>query len=65
MLTAHTELAAKLKELENRIQDHDEQIQTIFEAIRQIMTPPEKMRRKIGFEVKERGTPYVKKAIRR
>jgi hypothetical protein len=53
MLGAHKELAGKLKELEHRIKDHDEQIQSIFEAIRQLMTPPEKPRRPIGFEAKE------------
>ena len=61
ILGAHRELASKLKELENRIQDHDEQIQTIFEAIRQLMTPPEKPKRKIGFEIKEPKAKYGKK----
>ena len=58
MLGAHRELAAKLKELENSIQDHDEQIQTIFEAIRQLMTPSEKPTKKIGFEIKEPKAKY-------
>jgi len=61
MLAAHTELAAKLKELEGHIQAHDEQIQAIFEAIRQIMTPPEKPTKRIGFEVKEPKRRYGKK----
>jgi len=62
MLGAHRELATKLKELENRIQYHDEQIQTIFEAIRQLMAPPtESKKRKIGFELKEPKGRYGKK----
>ena len=61
MLAAHTELAAKLKELEGHIQAHDEQVQAIFEAIRQIMTPPEKPTKRIGFEVKEPKRRYGKK----
>jgi hypothetical protein len=61
MLEAHRELAAKLKDLESRIQDHDEQIQIIFEAIRQLMTPPEKPGKRIGFEVKEGKAIYRKK----
>jgi hypothetical protein len=61
MLGAHRELAARLKELENSIQGHDEQIQTIFEAIRQLMTPPEKPKKKIGFEVKKPKAKYGKK----
>jgi len=61
MLGAHRELAVKLKELETHIQDHDEQIQTIFEAIRQLMIPPEKPKKRIGFEVKEPKRRYGKK----
>ena len=61
MLGAHKELAGKLKELEHRIKDHDEQIQTIFEAIRQLMIPPEKPRKPIGFEAKEPKAQYGKK----
>ncbi len=61
MLGAHRKLATKLKELENRIEDHDEKIRTVFEAIRQLMTPLEKTKKKIGFEVKEPKTKYAKK----
>ncbi|RJR38619.1 MAG: ORF6N domain-containing protein [Desulfobacteraceae bacterium] len=61
MMAAHKELAAKLKELEGRIQDHDEQIVAIFEAMRQLMAPPETERKKIGFEVKERAAGYGKR----
>jgi hypothetical protein len=46
-MAAHKELAVKLRELEGRIQDHDEQIVAIFEAIRQLMTPPDPPRKKI------------------
>jgi ATP-dependent Clp protease ATP-binding subunit ClpA len=62
ILGTHRELAGKLKELENRIQDHDEQIQAVFEAIRQVMTPPEKPRKPIGFEVKKGRAGYGKRA---
>lgn len=60
MMATHKELAVKLRELEGRIQDHDEQIVAIFEAIRQLMTPPDPPRKKIGFEVKEAGAKYGK-----
>jgi hypothetical protein len=44
------ELAGKLNELERKLGKHDEEIQLIFEAIKQLMTPPpEKARRRIGF----------------
>ena len=56
----HKELEGKLGELERRIEDHDESIQTIFEAIRQLMKPPEQSRKKNGFVVKERRVAYGK-----
>ena len=58
ILSAHKELAQKLIELERRIQKHDTHIQSIFEAIRQLMTPPEKPKRQIGFRVEEPKVPY-------
>jgi len=53
MLASNHELAGKLVELERRIGTHEEQIQAIFEAIRQLLTPPSKPHRQIGFHVKE------------
>jgi phage regulator Rha-like protein len=61
-VATHKELAAKLKELEERIQDHDVKIVTIFDAIRQLMAPPDRPKKRIGFEVKEPKTSYGKKA---
>ena len=49
MLSANKELAHKLTLLENNIGKHDEDIKLIFNAIRQLMTSPEKPKRKIGF----------------
>lgn len=49
IIYANKELAQKLKELEQRIEKHDTEIHAIFEAIRQLMTPPEKPKRRIGF----------------
>lgn len=40
ILSTHKELAYKLKELEHKIEMHDENIQAIFDAIRKLMTPP-------------------------
>jgi hypothetical protein len=60
MMATHKELAYKLAELEQRLEGHDEQIQSIFEAIRRLMTPPERPRRRIGFEAKEAAAPYAK-----
>jgi phage regulator Rha-like protein len=49
ILSTHKELAFKLKQLETKVEKHDEEIQAIFEAIRQLMVLPEKPKRPIGF----------------
>jgi uncharacterized membrane protein len=61
LLAAHKELTGKLEDLERKIGTHDEQIQAIFEAIRQLMTPPEPKKRKIGFLVRDRAARYGKR----
>jgi len=58
VLAAHKELTGKLSELERKIGTHDEQIQVIFEAIRELMAPPTPKRRKIGFLVEEKAAAY-------
>jgi phage regulator Rha-like protein len=61
MIASNNKLAQKLAELEQHLKSHDEQIQTIFEAIRQLMMPPAKPRKKIGFVVKEKKAAYGKR----
>ena len=58
MIASHHELARKLAELEERIEEHDDDIKMIFEAMRQLMEPPENPPRKIGFEVSEKKASY-------
>ena len=58
IMATHKELARKLAELEQRFRDRDEKIEVIFEAIRQLMTPPDTPKKKIGFELKEPKTLY-------
>jgi hypothetical protein len=53
ILLTHKELAQKMKELELKIETHDEQITALFETINQLLTPPAIQKRKIGFDVKE------------
>ena len=57
-LETNRELAQKFAELERRIGKHDEEIDAIIEAIRQLMVPPEKPRREIGFHVRETAPRY-------
>jgi len=46
MLLSNTELARKLNALEKK---YDAQFKIVFVAIRELMTPPEKPKRRIGF----------------
>ena len=50
MLASHVELARKLDALEKK---YDAQFKQVFEAIRQLMTPPEPKRRPIGFRKRD------------
>ncbi len=58
MLDSNHELAQKFSELEQRVGKHDEDIAAILEAIRQLVVPPEKPRREIGFHVREKAPRY-------
>jgi hypothetical protein len=57
-LALHKDLARKLADLERKIEGHDASIHNLFDAIRQLMTPPEKPHREIGFHIKEDSVPY-------
>ena len=46
LLASHADLARKFEELESR---YDEQFRIVFDAIRQLMTPPVPPRRRIGY----------------
>ena len=56
MLASNAELARRLGELEKR---YDAQFKVVFDAIRELMEPPEKSRRSIGFRVEE-GRPVYR-----
>ena len=58
MLETNRELARKFSELEQRVGKHDEEITAILEAIRQLIAPPKKARREIGFHVREKAPRY-------
>ena len=50
IISTHKRVLFKLGELERKIDKHDKDIGLIFEAIRQLMEPPEKPKRLIGFK---------------
>jgi hypothetical protein len=49
LLADHTMLARRLSELERRYAGHDQAIQSLFEAIRQLLKPARVPRREMGF----------------
>jgi len=52
MLSDNREMAAKLAELEKKIEKHDHEIIRIFATIRELMSPSVTVKRQIGFHVK-------------
>ena len=46
LLSSHADLSRKLEALENK---YDAQFKVVFDAIRELMTPPEPPKRRIGF----------------
>jgi hypothetical protein len=65
MVAGNATLAVKLAELERRLDSHDESIANLFQAIREVLTPPAKPKREIGFHVRENGARYrVRKTTR-
>jgi len=62
MLSTHKDLERKLIALEKK---YDEQFKVVFDAIRALMAPTQKPKRKIGFEVKEPKARYGNKGNKR
>jgi phage regulator Rha-like protein len=59
MVAANAQLAAKLQELERRLDSHDEGIANLFAALKQLLEPSEPTkRREIGFHVREKAARY-------
>lgn len=50
LIASHKDLAQRLDELEKK---YDVKFRLVFDAIRELMTPPEPPRRRIGFHVEE------------
>ena len=63
-LAAHRALAAKLVELEQRLDTHDATIDEILDAIRALTAPPEKPLRQIGFRPETASGPGLVRARR-
>ena len=63
-LETNRELARRFSELEKRVGKQDDKIDSIIDAIRQLMAPPEKPRREIGFHVREKAPLYRTRKLR-
>jgi hypothetical protein len=59
MVSANSQLATKLAELERRLDSHDEAIVNLFATLRRLLEPAEPTtKREIGFHVRERAARY-------
>jgi phage regulator Rha-like protein len=57
-LASHKDLAVKLQMLEEKVTSHDSEIQSIIETIRQMLTPSQRSKQRIGFRVSESKAQY-------
>ncbi len=60
MLESNEELSRRLDELESK---YDEQFRMVFDAIRELMIPPEPRKNPIGFHVREKSPIYQVRKI--
>ena len=56
MLADNKALAQHLDELERK---YDAQFKVVFDALRKLINPPDKPKRPIGFQVREKKPPYI------
>ncbi|MBX9783069.1 MAG: ORF6N domain-containing protein [Chitinophagaceae bacterium] len=49
MMLTHKDILLKLEQMERKIASHDENIQMIFEALKQLLNPPREPRPRIGY----------------
>ena len=53
LLLTHKDILLQLQKIEKNLTGHDEDIQLIFQYLKQLLNPPQPPRRKIGFKRKE------------
>ena len=51
VMAAHTDLAAKIAQLERKFGKHDKEIQVIFNTLKKLIEPPVPPKRRIGFHI--------------
>ena len=53
LLSTHKDILLQLEKIEKKLSGHDEDIQLIFKYLKQLLTPPQTPRNKIGFKRKD------------
>jgi hypothetical protein len=49
MLSAHKDILLKIEQLERKVTAHDEDMQAIFAALKQLLNPPQMPRQRVGY----------------
>ena len=50
VLSTHKDILLKLEQLEKKVNKHDDDIQLIFSALKQLLNQPNPPRKKIGYK---------------
>jgi phage regulator Rha-like protein len=50
MLLTHKDILLKIEQMEKKITGHDEEIQMIFAALKELLAPPQEPRKRIGYK---------------
>jgi hypothetical protein len=58
LVSSHKDLLQKIEDMEKK---YDHQFRVVFEAIKQLMAPPDPSKKRIGFEAKEPKADYARK----
>jgi hypothetical protein len=62
LLATNEDLSRKFAELERKLEGHDDAIKSLFDAIRELMLPPKKPKREIGFHAIAKERQRIKKS---
>ena len=55
MIMTHKDILLQLEKIERKLAGHDEDITLIFQYLKQLLSPPQPARRKIGFKRRDEG----------
>jgi hypothetical protein len=62
LLAMNEDLSRKFAELERKLEGHDDAIKSLFDAIRELMLPPKKPKREIGYHAIAKERQCIKKS---